>query len=150
VSETGVEIRVMHDVGAAVELGTRAGLAEMEGDLNDVQVLWGAYAGQVLIGMAALHRRLGLDLVGWLAVDEDRRGRGVGTRLLAELEAEARRREIDTLWATARVPGFYQALGYQTRADGAAQTLLAGCPACSQYGTTCYPQAVSKVLAPAH
>jgi N-acetylglutamate synthase-like GNAT family acetyltransferase len=145
-----IEIRLMHDVGAAVELGTRAGLAEMESDLEGLEAIWGAYTGQILIGIVALHHRGGLDLIGWLAVDEGHRGRGVGARLLAELEVEARRRRVRTLWATARAPGFFLAHGYGAREDGAeALTLLADCPACAQYGTTCTPRAVSKALAPA-
>lgn len=143
-----IEIRLMHDVGAAVELGTRAGLAEMESDLEGLEAIWGAYAGQVLIGIAALHRRGRLDVVGWLAVDEAQRGRGVGARLLAELETEARRRSVRTLWATARAPGFFLAHGYEARDNGVeALSLLADCPACAQYGTTCTPRAVSKALA---
>ena len=82
-------------------LGTAAGLTEMEDDLQGLQAMWGAYEGQTLIGAVALGHHDGLDLVGWLAVDAGWRGRGLGARLLAELEREALTRGVGRLWATA-------------------------------------------------
>lgn len=145
-----VEIRRTDDVEAALGLGTQAGLVEMEGDLEAIEALWGAFEGETLTGVVALCSRAGLDVVGWLAVGESYRGCGVGSRLLAELEAEAGRRGVVSLWATARAPGFFLAQGYAAKDDGVEpRALLANCPACSQYGATCTPRAVCKTLRPA-
>jgi GNAT superfamily N-acetyltransferase len=145
-----IEIRRTDDIEAALALGARAGLVEMENDVGGLAALWGAYEGQTLMGIVALCRRDGLDIVGWLAAGESHRGCGVGTRLLSELEAEAGRRTVTCLWATARAPGFFLANGYGVKDDGAeSRALLATCPGCSQYGTTCTPRAVRKSLRPA-
>jgi N-acetylglutamate synthase-like GNAT family acetyltransferase len=147
VSGPKIEVRRTDDIEAALTLGTQAGLAEMEEDVGGLEALWGAYEGQTLMGIVALCRRGGLDVVGWLAVGESHRGRGVGTRLLAELEAEACRRDATCLWATARAPGFFLAHGYTPKDEGVEpRALLANCPGCSQYGTTCTPRAVFKRL----
>ena len=142
-----IEIRRTDDIEAALALGARAGLVEMENDIGGLAALWGAYEGQTLMGIVALCRRDGLDVVGWLAVGESHRGRGVGTRLLSELEAEACRRFVTCLWATARAPGFFLANGYAAEDQGVEpRALLATCPECSQYGITCTPRAVRKSL----
>lgn len=144
-----IQIRRTDDVEAALRLGTQAGLVEMEDDLDVIEALWGALEGETLMGIVALCSRGGLDIVGWLAVVESRRDCGLGIRLLAELEAEAGRRGVANLWATARAPGFFLARGYAAREDGAEpRILLANCPACSQYGRTCTPRAVCKALRP--
>ncbi len=84
---------------------------------------------------------------GWPS-PRGRRGRGLGTRLLAQLEDEARSRGVRCLWATARAPGFFLHHGYEAKDEGPeAEVLLANCPACDQYGTTCRPRAVRKTLA---
>ena len=62
-----IEIRRTDDIEAALALGARAGLVEMENDVGGLTALWGAYEGQTLMGIVALCRRDGLDIVGWLA-----------------------------------------------------------------------------------
>lgn len=51
-----------------------------------------------------------------VSVREDVRGQGVGRALMAEAEAEARRRGVGRIWLNARqsAQGFYHRLGYAT------------------------------------
>ena len=60
-----MEIRRTDDVEAALGLGTQAGLVEMEGDLEAIEALWGAFEGETLTGVVAVCSRAGLDVVGW-------------------------------------------------------------------------------------
>jgi N-acetylglutamate synthase-like GNAT family acetyltransferase len=144
----GPEIRRTGDVAAVMRLGTAAGLAEMEDDLEGIEAMWGAYEDGDLIAAVVLRHHAGLDLVGWLAVAAGRRGRGIGSRLLEELEREALARGVRCLWAMARAPGFFIRHGYEPSDTGPDHDALFGnCPTCDQYGTTCSPRAVRKTLA---
>lgn len=137
----GVELR------AAIELAVAAGL-ETSPDAPEPLALWGAYDGVRLAGVVSLDELGGLAVVGWLAVAESDRGRGLGRLLLAAAEEEARRGGVPALWATARAPGFFLAHGFELVPAGAERELLLGdCRDCPQLGTTCRPQAVRKVLA---
>lgn len=63
----------------------------------------------------------GASVVGWLYVDlvvvpEGHRGQGLGTKLLQEAEAIARKRGCIGMWlytATFQAPGFYEKLGFR-------------------------------------
>jgi N-acetylglutamate synthase-like GNAT family acetyltransferase len=142
-----VEIRPMHDREAALRLGVEAGLTEAVKELSELKVLRGAYEGSQLIGVVAQRQDGALHLVSWLAVVESHRGRGIGEALLVELETEALEDGVGCLWAIARAPGFFFHHGYEAVDEGPeADVLLAECRACNQYGATCTPIRVVKVL----
>ena len=112
-------------------------------------VMWGAFAGERMVGTISFDSCKGLAVVGRIAVSQAYRGRGLGGRLLDTLEGEARRRGLTELWATARAPGFFVAMGYSVVAEGGERDLLLSeCLACGQYATECQPQAVCKTFAP--
>ncbi len=135
------------DHAAARELAVGAGLEVSEHPAPPL-ALWGAYDGRRLVGVVSLDEDAGLPVIGWIAVAESARGRGLGRLLLATVEDEARRRGIRTLWVTARAPGFYLSMGYGLVEAGEEQEqLLAGCRDCPQLGTICRPRAMSKRLA---
>ena len=140
-----IDIRRTDDRRAAVALGIGAGLDERgPGDVA-VAALWGAYDGDVLVGTVTLGTLHGLTVVSWLAVDEAYRGRGLGRLLLAELEAETRRRGGREVWAPAQAPGFFKAVGYEESAAGdEREALLADCLQCRRFGKACRPQVVVK------
>jgi GNAT superfamily N-acetyltransferase len=70
-----------------------------------------------LVGGLAASTAYGWLLVKLLWVREDRRGDGLGRRMMAEAEAEGIRRGCHGAWLDTSMPdaaGFYQRLGYQT------------------------------------
>ncbi len=136
------------DVEASLELAIEARL-EVSDEPAPLLALWGAFEGDRMVGTASLNILAGLPGVGRIAVADDWRGQGLGRRLLATLEADARLRGITTLWATARAPGFFLANGYAVVREGPdAARLLADCASCRQYRTACRPEVVSKGIKP--
>jgi amino-acid N-acetyltransferase len=82
-----------------------------------------------------------------LAVDEELRGKGLGSELVRSLEIDARRMGAITLWAIARRPAFFQAVGYSImdpKTSGAPDT--SECLRCKQFQTSCHPSIVAKRL----
>jgi GNAT superfamily N-acetyltransferase len=111
--------------------------------------MWGAFAGEHMVGTISLEKYRGLPVVGRIAVSQAYRGSGLGRRLLNTLEEEARRRRLKELWATARAPGFFVAMGYSVVANGRERDLLLSeCFTCGQYGKECQPQAARKTFVP--
>ena len=147
-SETAVTIGPTDDLDAVRALGIASGLDASEREEKGIVGAWAARtAGGAMVGAIALERSGGLDAVNWMAVDAAFRGRGIASRLLEELEREARARGMRRLWATARAPGFFFANGFRAVPDGAeADYLIADCPSCPHYGRDCTPQPVVKDL----
>lgn len=136
------------DLAASVALAKQAEL-EVASDQAPPLAMWGAFDGERMVGTVSLNDYKGLPIVGRIAVERSYRGQGLGRRLLAELEQEARRRALPTLWATARAPGFFVANGFAVVTQGAEQALLLSeCADCHQRGKMCHPRAVRKELAP--
>jgi len=133
------------DMAAIRELGVACGLEDSQRDAEEIVAAWGAQAGAGLVGAIVLERDGGLDVVNWLAVGAEFRGRGLAGRLYAELEREARRRGVLRLWVTARAPEFFARQGFVPLGTGhESRHLLRACAACKQYGRTCQPQALYK------
>lgn len=143
-----VEIRPLTDLDALRRLGTQAGLDAGDDRDEDIRMAWGAYLADDLVGGVALEHFADLDLVGWLSVRDDSRGKGIGRLLLEVVEVEAARRGVSELWATARAPGFFMRTGYTVAGGGAErELLLPGCHTCDQYQATCHPKIVKKAIA---
>ena len=135
------------DHAAALALAEAAHL-EIAASPEPPLVMWGAFVGERMVGTISLDEYKGLPVVGRIAVSQAYRGSGLGGRLLATLEVEARRRGLAELWATARAPGFFVARGYSVVAEGAERDLLLSeCFTCGQYAKECQPQAVRKMFA---
>jgi GNAT superfamily N-acetyltransferase len=146
-TETGVDIRPMDDLGTMLELAARCGLEVGGRGGEGVVAAWGAFAGDRLVGSLCLERHGDLDTPEWLAVDEAYRRRGIAAALYAELEREARRRGIARLWVTARAPRFFLAHGFEPVTAGPERdALLGGCLDCEQFAYGCDPRALTKSL----
>ncbi len=136
------------DHAAALALAKAAHLEVAETPEQPL-AMWGAFADGRMVGTISLDRYGGLPVVGRIAVSREYRGSGLGRRLLDTLEAEARRRGLTELWATARAPGFFVAMGYAVVAEGRERDLLLSeCFTCGQYSKECHPQAVRKSFVP--
>lgn len=141
-----VVVRPTTDMDAIRELGVASGLDDSERGNEHVRAAWGAYDGERLVGGIALERYEGYETVNWMAVDGGYRRRGIASRLLEALEAEARTRRIGRLWVTARNPAFFLASGYGPAPDAESRALLADCAGCEQFRHGCDPQALTKLL----
>ena len=136
------------DYAAALALAKAAHL-EIADTPAQPLAMWGAFADGRMVGTISLDTYKGLSVVGRIAVSQAYRGGGLGRRLLDALEAEARRRGLTELWATARAPGFFVARGYSVIAEGKERDLLLSeCFTCGQYATECRPQAVRRQFVP--
>jgi len=145
-----VEVRqIAFDDRAALALGRAAGLEDAESDIEGMLARWGAFERDRLVGTIALRHCEGMYVIAWTAVADDRRGEGLGSRLLEVAEDEASRRGAARLWVLARAPGFYLRSGYEpVDACREQQLLLGPCEGCGQFGATCHPRVAAKDLAP--
>jgi GNAT superfamily N-acetyltransferase len=90
-------------------------LAELQAELNRRQVLKAVEAGRI-VGSVRAHLEEGTCCIGRLIVHPAYQNRGLGTKLMAEIEAcfpEARRYELFTGHLSARNLYLYQKLGYR-------------------------------------
>jgi N-acetylglutamate synthase-like GNAT family acetyltransferase len=139
------DIRPTDDFATLQRLGIAAGLEPAGPSAGERLGLWAAHDGARIVGGVALERIAGLHVVTWLWVAADHRRRGLAAALLDTLEADARRRGIATLWATARAPGIFLRRGYTVVPPGPQRdALLAPCDGCPQRGAACTPEAVVR------
>lgn len=92
---------------------------EIDGEDDDARHLV-AYDGETPVGTARLREPdPGVAKVERVAVVESHRGRGIGRRLMYDLEDLARGEGMDeaVLHAQTAVEEFYEALGYETTSD---------------------------------
>ena len=75
---------------------------------------------QQLAGVGRLHIENKVGIIRYMAVAPEARGRGVGARLIAELEALARTKNIGEIRLNAREEAldFYLAMGYEDQGQG--------------------------------
>lgn len=140
-----LELRRTRDYEAVRRLALGSGLED--GPFIDVVAAFGAYSGDELVGCVALKHTNSSFCVEWLAVSERLRGRGLGRRLISEVEREARQRGAEKLWALARAPGFFKKNGFSLAEDVQKDgPTLSNCIRCPQYMRTCKPAIVVKDL----
>jgi len=138
-------LRETDDRAAMRRLAIESGLEE--GTLDKIVVAYGIYQGTRLVGCSALKLDNGCFSVECLAVNEEYRRRGLGAQLVRKVEEDARRRGAQEIWALARAPGFFEAIGFRGSehpSEGAPSTI--GCKSCRQYQATCFPAIVVKDL----
>ncbi len=100
-----------------------------------------------LLAAATLQRRAGHVVLAHLAVTASCRGTGLGSRLLAEVEAEAARLGVQTCWLVGKVPGFYQRVGWEVVPPEQAPP-ISRCLSCLQFQVDCFPSVMRKTLVP--
>ena len=138
-------LRKTDDYEAVKSLALRSGLED--GTFENVVTAYGYYIGNDLMGCAALKQEGGRYAVEWLAVSEDLRRKGVGRMLVAAVEAEARMRGAERIWALARAPRFFEGIGFRVTTSGeSGEPMMSNCMLCSQYQRSCFPAIVVKDL----
>jgi N-acetylglutamate synthase-like GNAT family acetyltransferase len=142
-----IAIRPTEDLNAVRRLGVECGLEPDADGEATIVLAWAAFDDDRLVGCVALETFAGLDVVSWLAVAGEYRGRGVGRQLLRAAENGAGDLGIRELWATARAPGFFVRHGYSVSGGGGErELLLPACEKCPQYEVDCHPKIVKKAL----
>lgn len=102
--------------------------------------------GKLLAAMT-IEKKKGLFVLGNLAVDEEMRGKGLGTELLELAERQVRELDAKEFWLVGKVPGFYKQYGWE-EVDREAAPEISGCLRCQQFGTTCFPSVMKKNFNP--
>lgn len=141
----GLELRRTQDFEAVRRLALESGLED--GSFASIVAAFGLYSENDLVGCAALKQTERSFSVEWFAVSEPLRRRGLGKKLIAEIEREARLRGADRLWALARAPAFFQKLGFRLAGENEmGGPTLDNCMKCPQYMRSCNPAIVVKAL----
>lgn len=140
-----IELRSTDDFEGIRKLALASGLED--GTFEGIAAAFGLYAGDRLVGCAALKQVDDRYSVEWLAVDESLRNRGFGSKLIRQVEDEARSRGARTLWALARAPGFFQSIGFRlARPEETGGPTLVNCMKCPQFRKSCDPAIVVRAL----
>lgn len=127
------------------KLAVESGLEE--GTLIHIISSFGFYDGSELIGCAALRQEKEVYSLECLAVRERFRYQGLGSRLVATIEKDAKARGAKRLWALARAPNFFKRMGYRGAGNGQeAGPSLTSCANCPQFRRDCSPEVLLKDL----
>lgn len=92
-----------------------------------------------LLAAATLEIRDGVYTLGDLGVREDLRRSGYGRRLQGIVFDEARRLGVKTLWCSAKVPKYYEKIGWKPREWDSSPRIAVNCSKCSRRGKDCFP-----------
>lgn len=88
------------------------------------------------IGGGSLAKACGEYLIRSVAIEKAYRGRGLGKLLVEYMIEEAKEWDAKRLLLTAKVPGFYQKLGFEVIPRGEAPP-ISNCTACPQFHHGC-------------
>lgn len=140
-----LELRETTDFASMRLLALNSGLED--GAYRDFVKAYGFFDGKELVACAGLKEQGGVFSLECVAVKEELRGRGLGGKLVATVEEEAKRRGASKIWAVARAPGFFEKAGYtKVSAMESEGPKLTACLGCRQYLRGCSPSIVLKVL----
>jgi len=131
------------DFASMRQLALNSGLED--GAFSDFVKAYGFFDGEELVACAGLKMQGGVFSLECVAVKEELRGRGLGGKLVAALEEEAKKRGASKIWALARTPTFFEKVGYrQVSAWESEGPKLTACLSCRQYLRSCSPSIVLK------
>ena len=83
-----MDLKPTTDHEAVRKLALRAGLED--GTFDDMVEVYGLFDEDEIVASVALKRSADVFSVGWLAVEKDRRGHGIGRRLVSRVADDAR------------------------------------------------------------
>ena len=140
-----IELRSTDDFDGIRKLALASGLED--GPFEGIVAAFGLFSGEELVGCAALKHVSERYSIEWLAVSDRMRNRGLGSRLIRQIEEEARSRGAPQPGGLSRAPGFFQAIGFRfARADETGGPTLVNCANCAQFGKSCNPAIVVRSL----
>lgn len=106
---------------------------------------WEIYDAGKLIAAAVLAKREGKFIIDGIAVEEAYRKENLGRSLMAEAGREAISLGGDEMYLVARMPGFFNKLGFEQVDENDAPDFFE-CRTCPQYNVNCFPQVMKAVL----
>ena len=144
---TMIEIRATEDYDRLVPFFIENGLEFSEEDPTPTDLVrcWDAVDDGKLIGGFVLAKRDGEFICDGIAVDPEYRDRQLGKELLQIGIEETLKRGGDRMYLVARAPGFFRRSGFETVGREAAPNFFE-CLTCDQYGVSCHPEVMMKVL----
>lgn len=127
-----------HDNGLEVEIGEAP-----EGTLKN----WRCEEPETgkLLAAATLQKRDGCYVLADLAVCEEKRKTGLGSRLLGIAEEEVIELGGREMWLVGKVPEFYKQFGW-TEMNKDESPDISKCQTCDDFGSTCFPSIMKKVF----
>lgn len=142
-----MEVRVTEDYGKLVPffIENELEFSEDEPTPTDLVRCWEAVDGEKLVGGFVLARRDGEFICDGIAVAPDYRKQELGRRLLALGLEETVKRGGSRIYLVARAPGFFAREGFLPVPREEAPDFFE-CLTCPQYGRTCHPEVMVKVL----
>jgi N-acetylglutamate synthase-like GNAT family acetyltransferase len=146
--EAAIRIRETDDLAPLVRFFIENELEfESEDDYSYDEILksWRADAGERLVGGCVLARREGRFICDGIATDASVRGQHLGEALLKRLIDEVRAQGGEEVYLVARAPGFFSKYGFEVVARDDAPPFFE-CFSCPQYGVTCHPEVMRRVL----
>ena len=133
------------DYEALVKLFSENGM-EYDGDepvpTDLVQCFKITHGGDLVAGIV-LAKREGEYIVDGIAVDRIYRKLGIGKVLMNKALEEVEKLGGSRLFVNARVPDFYQAIGFHEVSKEEAPVFYE-CASCDQYNDTCHPKVMVK------
>ena len=99
-----------------------------------------------MLACATLQIRDGVYVLGNLVVREDRRGEGLGKRMQQAVFDEARRLGAREIWGSAKVPTYYDKLGWERMDWESSPDVAECCKKCPRRGDTCSPAVIRMAL----
>ena len=100
-----------------------------------------------MVAAARLEYTFDHPFVEEVAVREDLRGTGLGTKVVGAVLEEARKRGTRTIWVMAREPGFFRKMWFAEAPEKELLAkLIAQCHDCRDYRSVCNPILLKKTL----
>ncbi|MBQ6371248.1 MAG: GNAT family N-acetyltransferase [Firmicutes bacterium] len=142
-----IKIRETEDYERLVPFFIENGLEFSEEDETptDLVKCWDAFDEDLLVGGFVLARRDGEFICDGIAVHPDYREQELGRKMLRLGIEETVQQGGEKMYLVARAPGFFRREGFETVPRENAPNFFE-CLTCDQYGVTCHPEVMLKVL----
>ena len=123
---------------------------QLKAPASDMLKMWKVTQGlknqsDDIVAACILCSRKGYYVVSDIAVDWPMRKSGLGRLLMKKAENEVKKLGGNEIWLVAKVPEFYEKLGYKRMTFDASPDLFS-CAHCDHNGNDCFPVVMTKSL----